>query len=220
MSIIFGICGFLLLIGLAWFIYRSMSDVNAVKVDAPSQTVVDLTPPPPPPPPPPPEPQVKPPEPTDAPTPTPTPAPVPQAPAPMNIAGPAQAGSDSFGLQSGTGGGIGSPGGNGTCLRPPCGGGGPTGAFSDGLYRRALAGALQGYIDRDKKLRREPFTADFEISVTPSGAISRVVLVRGSSKTEIDGQLKAILESIRGLDAPPGGIRFPQKITVRGRRSL
>lgn len=96
----------------------------------------------------------------------------------------------------------------------------PTGVFSDGLYRRALASALQSYIDRDKKLRREPFTADFEISVTPSGAISRVVMTRGSEKDEVDGQLKAILESIRGLDAPPGGVRFPQKITVRGRRSL
>lgn len=136
----------------------------------------------------------------------------------MTQAGPAQAGSDNYGVQAGNGGGMGAPGGAGTCLTPPCGS--VSGAFSDAFYRRGLASALQGYIDRDKTVNRETFTADFLITVSPNGAISLVKLARASGKTKVDEQLKSILEQVRGLDAPPGGVRFPQKITVRGRRSL
>jgi len=213
-----------LLVGLlVWFVYTSMTAVTGVKVEAPSPTVVDMLPPPPPPPPPPPEPQEKPPEPTDKPDPVPNPEPAPKseaAPAPMTIAGPAQAGADSYGMQSGTGGGIGAPGSGGTCLGTNCGKGVGSGAFSDGLYRRQLSAALQDRIERDNKLNRLVFSADFLISIAPNGRVANVSLARSSGNDGRDAQLKAALMSARDLDPPPASVRFPQKITVRGRRSL
>jgi len=200
-----------------------MTAVTGVKVEAPSPTVVDMLPPPPPPPPPPPDPVEKPPEPTDAPDPVPNPAPAPKseaAPAPMTIAGPAQAGADSYGLQSGAGGGMGAPGSTGTCLGANCGKGVGSGAFSDGLYRRQLSAALQDRIERDNKLNRLVFSADFLISISSNGRVSSVSLARSSGNDGRDAQLKAALMSARDLDPPPASVRFPQKITVRGRRSL
>lgn len=217
--IVYGIV-LLVVIGLAYWIYTQVTAVRGVAVDAPSPTAIDMLPPPPPPPPPPPEPETKPPEPLDKATPVPSPEPAktPDAPAPMTIAGPAQAGSDSFGLQSGNGGGIGSPGGTGTCIGANCGVG--SGGISDAFYRRYLSSALQERVQENGKVNRLVFTADFSITVAPGGRVTNVALLRSSGKADRDELLKSILESVRGLDPPPASVRFPQKVTVRGRRSL
>lgn len=210
-----------LAICLAYYVYRQMTSVRGVTVEAPSPTAIDMLPPPPPPPPPPPQLEKPPPEPTNQPSPAPSPEPAkaPDAPAPMTINGPSQAGADSFGLQSGSGAGSGAPGGSGTCL-VNCGGGIPGGALGSAFYTRYLTGALQEKVQADNRVNRLVFTADFLITITPQGRVTQAVLARSSGRDDRDAALKAILEAISGLDPPPGSIRFPQKITVRGRRSL
>lgn len=212
----------LLALALALWVYRQATAVQGVKVEAPPPSVVDMLPPPPPPPPPPPEPQVKPPEPTDAPTPAPSPEPkTPDAPAPVTINGPAQAGTDAFGMQSGSGSGAGAPGGTGTCLGAKCGTGGTgEGGVSEGFYRRYLSTTLQQRVQDDDKLNRLVFSADFAITIGPDGRLGAVSLERSSGKDDRDQELMSVLRSVGSFDPPPASLRFPQRITVRGRRSL
>ncbi len=210
--------GLLVALAVGYWIYTQATAVQGVKVEAPPPVTVDMLPPPPPPPPPPPEPQQKPPEPTD--TQQPVPQLQPQAPAPLTQNAPAEAGGDAFGLQSGSGNGLGSPGSTGTCIGPSCGNGGGTPGVSDGFYRRYLSGALQERVQGNDKVNRLVFTAEFAITVSPSGVITAVELLRSSGKGDRDKLLKSILEQVRGLDAPPGSMRFPQRITVRGRRAI
>jgi protein TonB len=216
----------LLFLGLAYFVYQQMTAVHGVKVEAPSPQIVSMLPPPPPPPPPPPEPVEKPPEPTEQPQPAPNeapkaPQPQPQA-APVTIAAPAQAGSDSFGLAAGSGGGIGAPGSGGTCLGTRCGASVGGGGMSEGFYRGYLSAALQGRVQNDERLARLAFSADFMLTVTADGRVSGVRLLgaRGRNDEDTVKRLSEILAGIRGLDPPPSAMRFPQKITVRGRRPL
>jgi hypothetical protein len=217
--LLFGVAGAILLT-FAYYLYGVLSDVRGIAVPAPPQTVIDMLPPPPPPPPPPPEPETKPPEPTEAPTPTPvaTPSPAPDQPAPMQIDGPAQAGADAFGLTSGKGGGMGAPGATGTCIGSNCGA--PKGGISDAFYNRYLSGALQERIQDNNKVNRLTFTADFAIWIGAGGRVTKADLMRSSGDAKRDALLASILQSVGGLDAPPASLRFPQKITVRGRRSL
>ena len=219
------IIGALVLLGVAWLIYSQMSATTGVKVEAPPPAVVNMLPPPPPPPPPPPKPEPKPPEPQDKPNPVPNPDPKPAAapnsPAPVSINGPAQAGSDSFGLQSGSGGGIG---GSGTCAGTNCGSGNGTGgggtAMSEVFYRRYLSAVLQEKIQRDDRINRLVFSADFAITISPTGRVTAVSLLKSSGRTDRDQILRTDLLSAADLDPPPAGVKFPQRVTVRGKRSL
>jgi len=137
----------------------------------------------------------------------------------MQIDSTAQAGSDSFGLGAGKGGGIGAPGGAGTCLGTNCGSG-VGGGISDAFYGRYLSSALQERVQRDSKVNRLVFTADFAIWISPSGKVTKIELVRSSGDEKRDAILENILQGVSGLDTPPSSYRFPQRITVRGRRSL
>lgn len=209
--------GLLLLIGIGWFVYVQLTGTltTRVKDDAPVQ-MTDMLPPPPPPPPPPPE--MKPPEPTDAPKPTPEPAaaPKPDAPAPMTVAADAQAGSDAFGLQAGSGGGMGGSGATGTCVKPPCGTGG---GISDVLYKGMLKRAIQAAISGDNRVNKFVFTNNFAIVVTPGGRITAVELRSGSGKAKVDATLTEIL---LGLTVPPPPVKsqYPVIIQVRGRNQF
>lgn len=188
---------------------------------APPSTTALLLPPPPPPPLPPP--QEKPPEPTEVikPVPTEVPTPVPEktpeadaAPAAVSIdAAPTGAG-DSFGLQGGGPGGMGGAGATGTG-RGPAGGG----VFSDGIYGRNLSSALQQRIQDEDAVNRQVFSAEFSVWVDARGRVTRAELVRSSGNAKRDEKLVAVLQSVADLDAPPASIRFPARVTVRGRRS-
>ncbi len=216
------VIGLLIVAGIGWFIWAQLGTVVGVKKDEPPPVAVnlDVLPPPPPPPPPPPEPQEKPPEPSpEAPTPNPEPSPKPDAPAPMQIDGPAQAGADAFGLSSGKGGGIGAPGGTGTCVGTNCGGV-VGGTFSDGFYRRALSDALQREIERNRKLGRMVFSAFFLVTIGPDGRVTKVTLDQSSGDSERDQLLLSTIEGARGLEAPPRSVKFPQRIKVTGKRSV
>lgn len=212
--------GVVLLLTLVWYVYSALTSVSGVKVDSTPPTVTNLLPPPPPPPPPPKEVQEKPPEPTDKPSPSPEPAPTPDkpAPAPMQINGPAQAGSDSYGMSSGTGGGMGAPASTGTCVGANCGK--PAGGINDGFYTRYLAGALQQAIQANSKVNRSVFSADFAISLNGSGQVTGVQMLQSSGDSKRDQLLAAILQAIGRLDPPPASMRFPQRITVRGRKAF
>lgn len=200
---------------LVWYLYTAFTGVHGVKVKDEAPPVVNLTPPPPPPPPPP-KPQEKPPEPTETPEPVPeaAAAPKPDAPAPMQMNAEAQAGPGS--IAAGSGGGSGAPGGTGTCLSN-CGA--PSGGISDGFYARYLSSALQQRVQRDGKVNRSVFTAEFAIWIS-SGRVTRADLIRGSGDDKRDALLKAIIEAAGDLDTPPSSFKFPQRITVKGRRSI
>lgn len=213
----------LLFVSLGLWVWSSMD--NRTGVARPPQTAptVDLLPPPPPPPPPPPD-EIKPPEPTEAPTPDPTPSPAPdptpQAPAPMSINAPASAGSDAFGMQAGSGGGMGSPGSTGTCVGPNCGRGtGGGGGISDTFYRQYLSSALQNALRRDKAINRERFTMTVLIWVDANGRVTRAEAVDGTGDNALDQKVIASLRNVASLRAPQPTIQFPQRTVVRGTRS-
>ncbi len=217
--------GVVVVVAIVWFIYSQMSVTTGVKVEAPPPAVISMLPPPPPPPPPPPKPEPKPPDPSEKPNPVPNPEPkpasAPAAPAAMSINGPAQAGADSFGMQSGNGGGMG---GSGTCLGTNCGGTGAGGgggtSMSDVFYGRYLSAVLQEKVQRDDRVNRQVFSADFAITMSSAGRVTVVTLLKTSGRPDRDQALRAILLSAADLDPPPAGMRFPRKVTVRGKRSL
>lgn len=207
------------LLGLLWFVIGQFTATSGVKVEAPPPQAVEMLPPPPPPPPPPPQPH--PPEPQAKPDPAPVPNAEPPKPAaaPVTINGPAQAGSDSFGLQSGSGSGAGAPSSAGTCTGINCGkaaGGG----MGEMFYRRYLSAVLQEKISRSDRLNRQVFIADFAITISPSGRITAASVLKSSGRDDRDQDLRTALLAVSNLDPPPAGVRFPQRITVRGKRSL
>ncbi|MBX9885017.1 MAG: TonB C-terminal domain-containing protein [Novosphingobium sp.] len=209
--------GGVVLVAVLWYVISQLSATSGVKVEAPPPQAVEMLPPPPPPPPPPPHP----PEPQAKPDPAPVPNSEPPKPAaaPVTINGPAQAGSDSFGLQSGAGGGLGSPGGTGTCVGLNCGAVGG-GGMGEVFYRRYLSAVLQERISRDNRLNRLVFAADFAITISPGGRITAASLLKSSGSGDRDAALRSVLMAVSNLDPPPSGVRFPQRITVRGKRAI
>lgn len=211
------VVGAVLVLWLIWYLYSAFTGVHSVTVKNDQPVISPLLPPPPPPPPPPKE-EIKPPEPMpEKAVPTPSPEPKAQAPAPMQMNAEAQAGA-SGGLAAGSGNGNGSPGSNGTCVGTNCGQ--MSGGISDGFYATNLRNAIQQRIQRDSKLSRMVFAADFAIWVSPSGAVTRAQLVSSSGDDKRDDMLKSIIENLTGLDTPPSSFKFPRRITVKGRRSL
>ncbi|MGL4543054.1 MAG: TonB-dependent receptor [Polymorphobacter sp.] len=191
----------------------SNQTVGKPKPAPPSTTALLLPPPPPPPPPPeqekPPEPTETKPVPTEVPTPSPAKA---DAPAPVTMNAEAQAGADG-GLASGSGGGMGGSGATGT-------GTGAAGGVSDNFYAANLRDALQARIQADDRVNRQLFSADFAVWVDGRGKITRADLKRSSGDSKRDALLGAVLLATDGLDPPPASIRFPARITVRGRKSF
>jgi len=203
---------------LAAVVYGIWSLSNATvgkEKPAPPTTTALLLPPPPLPPPPPP--QEQPPEPVESakavPVDSPTPAPAKtDTPAAMAIdAAPTGAG-DSFGLQGGGPGGMGGVGSNGT-------GTGAAGGISDAFYGQNLRNALQQRIQDQDAINRQVFSADFAVWVDGRGRVTKAELLRSSGDSKRDQRLVVILEATNDLDAPPASIRFPARITVRGRKS-
>lgn len=171
--------------------------------------------PPPPPPPPEPEPEPEPieeevmpePEPLEeAPTPAEEEAPTPDTADPVTMDADAQAGTDSFGIQRGSGGGMSGTGGGGA---------------GNASYGRWLGYALQQVIARDERARRHAFQLQLEVWLDRDGVITRVELARGSGNAEADA---AVLEAVRThgrLDErPPASLTFPARVLVQGRRPV
>lgn len=215
------VIGLLLIGAIGWFLYSQItaSGVGIMSPAKPAQEVNLL--PPPPPPPPPPEIKEKPPEPTEQPQPAPSEAPkaaaAPEA-APVTIDAPAQAGGDSFGLKSGSGSGIGSPGSQGTCLGTNCSPGGNGQAI--GLYTRYLTSAVQDKVEADTRLSRAVFLARVSLTVSKEGCITGVKVRSSSGINDADiARLVALLNATCGLNPPPPGMVFPQIVEIGGRKS-
>ena len=214
--------GVALFLALSWFIYTSWSSVPGVVVEEAPPTAIDMLPPPPPPPPPPPKPEETPPEPTDKPTPSPEPTPSPTpdkpTPAPMQIDGPAQAGTDSFGMTAGSRGGMGAPASKGTCIGVNCGGGPKAIAGVDRFWGRNIANSLEAHIESSKKVNVDSFVGEFEVWVSGSGTLTRARLAKSSGNAKLDQTVLALLQTARGLKPPPDALPMPQRVKVGRKR--
>jgi protein TonB len=118
----------------------------------------------------------------------------------------AQAGNDAFGIQAGSGGGM-----SGT---------GAGGGLGSGSYGRYVANLLQQALSRDARTRQLVFDdIQIDLWLGADGKTVRAQLVRGTGTGEID---ETVLALIRGLDRidekPPASLRFPMRVSMRGRR--
>lgn len=212
-----------LLLAAAWYLITQFRWIGGVpvKADDTSMPIVALPPTPPPPPPPPP-PEEKPPEPTEQPQPSPaeaqpSKAPEPAAAAPVRMDAAAEPGTS--GVPAGPNSGPGAPGSPGTCLAPPCATSGNGGGMSLLAYSNYLTQSLQERVRRDERLSRLIFSSDLAVTVTPDGRVAGVrILGRNGGGDQAAKRLTELLEQVRGLTPPPAAMRFPQKITVQGRR--
>jgi TonB family protein len=109
---------------------------------------------------------------------------------------------------------MGGGGASGGCVGANCGG------IATGFYGRYLSSALQDRIQDNDRVNRQVFSADFAVWISSGGQLSRAEILRSSGNSKRDQILLAVLQAVRGLDPPPAGLRFPQKITVRGSRAF
>ena len=210
-----GVAGGVLLAGalvaLVWYL---LSDTAATKREVAATPMLML-----PPPPPPPEPE-KLPEPTpdkvvpevSEPEPAPADKPMDDAPEspspdkgdPVTIDGAAQAGSDAFGIQAGRGGGM-------------TGGGG--GGLGAGSYGRYVANALQLAFARDARTRQLAFAEiRVDLWLDTEGKTSKVQLVQGTGNAQTDELVLAMVRDFRADERPPASLRFPARVSIKGRR--
>lgn len=199
------------LAGLGFLFWHLLTDTVSTKRQVAETPMLMLPPPPPPPPPPEPEQQPEPEEPEEVaqePEPLEPLKPAEEAPAPdtsdpVTMDAEGQAGTDSFGIKSGSGGGM-SGAGNG--------GGNAT-------YGRYLGYVLQQAISRDERARRLAFRLQVDIWLSPNGELSRVELVQGSGNQEADAAVLAALRAVGRIEErPPGSLTFPARVSIQGRR--
>jgi TonB family protein len=201
----------LLVLGVAlwWLLFKGTASTRRPVVQPP---MLALPPPPPPPPPPekPPEPETPPeetvpePEPLDQPTPAEEPTPTPDNADPVTMDADAQAGGDSFGIQSGSGGGSSGVG---------------RGGAGNASYGRYLGYLMQQAISRDARVKRLAFQLQVNVWLAPDGRLEKVELVRGSGNEEADLAVLDALRQIGKVDQmPPASLDFPARVLIQGRR--
>jgi outer membrane biosynthesis protein TonB len=209
-----------LLAAAAWGVWTLAHLESGVRREAPLiSTLIPVEEPPPPPPP-----KVRPPEPKPLeqtlPQPTPQPAqPTPQTPAPAQPTagqnavtenGPAQAGSDAFGLAAGNG-----SGGRGS------GSGG--GAFENaGMYGQYVKVAMTRAVRANAVLRGKAFRAEVRVWFDAQGKVTRVEFTRGSGVGAYDAEIRQALLALGGLRPPAAGAlaQMPIAFAIDERPSL
>lgn len=207
-----------LLAALVWYLLSDTASQKRQVADAPMLML-------PPPPPPPPEPEKLPePEPEkikpEIPKPEPTPVETQEAPKddappspsqdlgdPVTIDGPAQAGTDAFGISAGRGGGM-------------TGGVGGPGGLGSGSYRSYVVNALQQALARDPRTRQLKLAEiRLDIWLDTAGKITRMRLVKSTGDAEAD---EAVLAAARAMgrfdEPPPASVGFPMSVLMFGRR--
>lgn len=207
-----GLAAVLVILGLlVWYLlFKDTASTRRPVADTP---MLMLPPPPPPPPPEPepePEPEIEPeevmpePEPLDEPKPSEEEAPTPDTADPVTMDADAQAGTDNFGIQKGSGGGKSGVGGGGA---------------GNASYGRYLGYVLQQAISKDERVRRLAFQMQVDVWLDSKGQLTRVELIRGSGNQEAD---KAVIETLRAFgrvdELPPSSLTFPARVLVQGRR--
>lgn len=124
----------------------------------------------------------------------------------VTINGPAQAGTDSFNIGAGSGGGmVGSGGGSGV--------GGAS-------YEQYLGYALQQAIQRDERTRRLVFDVHASIWLGADGAITRVELLGSSGTESTDKALHDVLLGLHIDTPPPPNLSMPIRAAIRGKRPV
>ena len=213
-GLIIGTVVLALLMALVWYLLSDTASQKRQVADAPML----MLPPPPPPPPEPeklPEPEIEPVKPEVVePEPTPVEPPKDDTPPnpsqelgdPVTMDGPAQAGTDAFGIAAGRGGGM--TGGTGA------------GGLGSGTYSRYIANALQQGLARDPNTRHLVF-ADIQIDLwlDASGKTTRAQLVKGTGNAKADDAVLAMVRELNRIDeSPPASQRFPMRVSMKGRR--
>ena len=198
----FAIPGAILLV-IAGVVLYFLHDTAGIRREAPPLPTLVATLPPPPPPPPPPKQQPEVEKKIDEPKQIEQPKEANSAPKAITEAGPAQAGSDAFGIQAGSGdGNVGSSGG-----------------FGDTNYSRYLGTALQQSIQNNDRVNHLVFTADMAVWVDPNGHVTRASVLKSTGDSKIDQDLVAALQDMPALDEPPpSDLQFPQRVRIEGRR--
>jgi TonB family protein len=198
-----------------WWLSQNIAGVTRGEPPVPT---VNLLPPPPPAPPPPPPPPEKPPEPDkNIEPPKPSDQPKADESKQLTMAGPAQAGGDSFGIKAGSGGGM-SLGGSPT--------GGPAaaddGGFAEASYSRYAGSAIQRAVLADDRLSHLSFSAEVAVWIDATGHPARVAVRRSTGDQKLDQQLVATLERMGSIgERPPSrptGSVFMVRTNIRGSR--
>ena len=192
-----------ILLVIAGVAFYFLHDTAGIRREAPPLPTLVATLPPPPPPPPPkqqPEPEKKI---VEQPKPMEQPKMNNSAPKAITEAGPAQAGSDAFGIQAGSGdGNVGSGSG-----------------FAEQNYVHYLGSALQQTIQNDDHVNHLVFEADMAVWISPNGKVTRASVLKSTGSSTIDQDLVAALQEMPALDEPPpSDLQFPQRVRVEGRR--
>lgn len=208
---IIGVAVVALLAAALWYL---LSDMASTKREVASTPMLMLPPPPPPPPEPEklpdPEPvkpvvtEVKPTpaEPVEKPSED-TPSPAKDLSDPVTMNSDAQAGNDSFGIQSGRGGGM-------------TGGGG----LGGGSYNNYVSNFLQQILLRDPRTRSLSFDGlTIDLWMAADGRTTRLQLVKSSGNAQTDELILATLRGVERIDEqPPPSMRLPMRLSMRGRR--
>lgn len=206
--------GALVFAALASLIWYLLSDTAATRREAPATPTLVLPPPPPPPEPeklPEPEPvkpevvepEPKPAEPAEAPQDDSPPSPSQDQGDPVTIDGAAEAGTDAFGIRAGGGGGM-------------TGGGGGLGSRSYSAY---VSSALQQAFVRDQRTRQLAFDdIRIELWLDADGRVTRVELAGSSGNATTDQAVLAMVRDFRADERPPASLRFPMRMSIKGRR--
>ena len=208
--------GLLLAAALAALVWYLLSDTAATKREVAATPMLML----PPPPPPPPEPEKLPepvpdkvvpqvseaePVPADKPMDDAPESPSPDKGDPVTIDGAAQAGSDAFGIQAGRGGGM--------------SGSGAGGGLGAGSYGRYVANALQLAFARDPRTRQLAFNdIRVDLWLDADGKATKALLVQGTGNAQTDEQVLAMVRDFRADERPPAALRFPARVSIKGRR--
>lgn len=216
-GLIIGALVLALLTALVWYL---LADTASQKRQVPDAPMLMLPPPPPPPPEPEklPEPEIEPVKPeVIEPLPTPLepleppkddtpPSPSQELGDPVTIDGPAQAGTDAFGIPAGAGGGM--TGGTGA------------GGLGSGTYSRYVANALQQGLARDPRTRQLVFEdIQIDLWLDASGKTTRAQLVKGTGNPQADEAVLAMVRELSRIDeSPPASQRFPMRVSMKGRR--
>jgi TonB family protein len=150
---------------------------------------------------------------------TPQPAAPPKAPAAqpqqLTVNGPPQAGGDAFGLAAGKGGGQAVVGGDG-----PGGAGGGGGAFAESAYYRYAAALMQQAVQNDDRVTRSAFTLDLRLWIDGEGKVTNAAIAKSSGDNTLDRQVVVVVEGMKRFDQPPpASMKFPLRVTIRGRRA-
>ena len=93
------------------------------------------------------------------------------------------------------------------------------GGFAEASYGRYLSSEIQQTVQSDDHVNRQIFSAEVAVWFDAAGRLTRARILRTSGDGRLDRQLVASLEGMRALgEAPPAAFRFPQRVTIKGRR--